>query len=192
MKRAPVVLGLDLSLGAPAACVLSSMWKPGYWLLKSACWKSEIDEFMKARLDNGWPIERARIERLDFIAKRVAQFARLNNATSMNNAAIFVEGYAFGSQNAREALAELGGVVKLFLLKDLGIVVRPIVAASARKTLLGKVPSKKTSGVEVKDYVNEKLARMGARFKTMDEGDAFVIANAGRAALGLSHIGVNE
>ena len=146
--------------------------------MRAKCWAKEIVEHKKWHAETyGAPWWQ--VERLDWIGNRVRTFAQANGVTN-----VFVEGYAFGSQNAREALAELGGVVKHDLY-TMHLLVTPIVAASARKTLLGKVPSKKTSGIAVKDYVNEKLARMGAKFDTMDEGDAYIIANAGRAALGL-------
>lgn len=185
--KTPTVLGLDLSLAAPAAVVLYKGWRPGDWSfrhMRAKCWAKEIEEHKEwhagAYGAEWWPAER-----LDWIGKQVATFARDNGATHA-----FVEGYAFGRQQNREALAELGGVVKRDLYARLNLMLEPVAANSARKTLLGHVPSKKASGIAVKDYVNHQLAKMGAKFATMDEGDAFVIANHGRMLLGLPHVGV--
>jgi len=179
----PVVMGLDLSLTAPAAVVLPARWRPGTWRMPSACWAAKIALFVHEER------ERADFEpaRWALLSNWVLDFARVRGATH-----VFVEDYAFAARRtAGRALAEFGGVVKYNFWNRQQIVVQPVVAASARKTLLGHVPSKKTSGVEVKDYVNEKLARMGAKFATMDEGDAFIVANHGRYLLGLPYIGVD-
>ncbi len=193
---APVLLGLDLSLSASAAVALPADWAPGDWDVPSLVVPAvEVEEDRDA----------FHARRTGVVANALLRFAVEHGVTD-----VYCEGYAYGRQNAREALAELGGVVKDYFLRrgrDVWSmtaqtgevprpprewVVRPVNMASARKTLLGKVPSKKTSGVPVKDHVNSQLAKMGARFKTMDEGDAFVVANHARMLLGLSHVGVSE
>ncbi len=162
-------MGLDLSLTAPAAAVLPRGWKPGQWNIPTKVFDGGITR------DEG---------RLMMIRDGVAHYAAKHYVTH-----VFIEGYSYGSQNAREALGELGGVIKVALW-EIGLQAVPIPTSSARKTLLGTIKRSSLAGAKIKDYVNAQLAKMGAQFPTMDEGDAFVVANAGRASLGLPHVGV--
>lgn len=178
-----IVLGLDLSLTASAIVVLPTRWQPGTWSLRTFVIKTKhVPSTMPSHY-----IRRHQMERLDSISRFLLDAAKKTNATH-----VFVEDYAFAAkQTSGRAVAELGGVVKHAFWQE-GLDVIPMNMASARKTLLGHVPAKRTSGIAVKDYVNHALSKMGARFESMDEGDAFVVANAGRAQLGLSHVGVSE
>lgn len=191
---APVVLGLDLSLTAAAAVVLPADWEPGDWNLPS---------LVVAPPEPEEDADAFHARRTGVIANALLRFAVEHCVTH-----VYVEDYAYSPQATRgRAVAELGGVVKDYFLRRTRVawaalkqplvprpphelIVHPVNMAAARKALLGHVPSKRTSGVAVKDYVNEKLARMGASFGTMDEGDAFVVANYGRALLGLPYVGV--
>lgn len=169
--RSPVVLGLDLSLTAPAAVVLGSAWAPGDWVHIPTC----LPDTRKLR---GEP----RLIRIRTVLDIFAVSHGVSHA--------FVEEYAFTSRNTHLAsLGELGGVVKVALYER-GIETAPVPAATARKTLLGTIKRSALAGAKVKDYVASQLARMGAPFTSLDIGDAFVVANHGRALLGLSHIGV--
>ncbi len=183
----PIILGLDLSLTAPAAVVLGERWDPTCAFeasIDSRCWKAKLAEMAREQSKKAdWPMVR-----WNAIAVWLIEYAVTFEVTH-----VFVEDYAYSAQaTAGRALAELGGVVKFRMWRELNRIVHPVNMASARKTLLGRVPAKRTSGIAVKDFVNSKLAQMGARFGTLDEGDAFVIANHARSLLGLAHVGVGD
>lgn len=155
-----IVMGLDLSLTASAAVVIPHKWKLGDWKrLKTHVVGSNL---LQEASQND------KLARLDLISLELVYFARANKVTH-----ICVEQYAFSQKLTRaHALGELGGVVKLDLKRELGIVAEPVVASSARKFLCGKLPQK-----DVKAFVIAQLKMMGANFKTDDEADAFVVAN---------------
>lgn len=167
------VVGLDLSLNGSAAVVSGADWNPADW--------SALDsvQFTPPKGATG-------AERLHHVSERIVAWVSSYGGCPH----VYVEDYAYAATvtNAR-AVAELVGCVKRDLWRE-GVEVVPVAMNSARETLLGKVPSKKTSGIDVKDFVNHALARMGASFATLDQGDAFVVMNHGRAMLGLSYIGV--
>jgi hypothetical protein len=126
------------------------------------------------------------IRRIDILSARLLTniFSRVVRKGDILD--VFIEEYAFrqGGLSSASLLREIGGVVKLKLWQELGLGCIPIVAASARKLLCGTVPSKKTTGIEVKDFVGQFLRKAGASFSSDDESDAFVIANAGLHRLG--------
>jgi Holliday junction resolvasome RuvABC endonuclease subunit len=163
---------LDLSLTGAAACAI----RPG--------WKGDWSQLATKRV--GYPLAknprpRETVDRLDTIARELVDFAELHGVTDA-----FVEGYAFSMVNSRShALGEVGGAVKLDFRRRLDLVLHTVAPNTARKLLCGKVPAKKTSGVEPKRYVQRWLIDLGADFATDDEGDAFVIANYGRREVGL-------
>ncbi len=170
-------MGIDLSLTAPAYCIIPDRWLPDRW---GMLFMLNLKDGIGKRLD---------IERVAFIVNHLRVIAQRNHVTH-----VFIEDYAFaapGRGRGERALAELCGVLKYTFYFDLDLTITPVHIASARKTLLGHVPTKKSSGIPVKDYVNEALGTMGAEFETMDEGDAFVVANHGRSTLGLPHVGVD-
>ena len=182
--KPPTIIGLDLSLNASAAVRLGPGWKPGNWKLESQVFvPPKFPETDK---------NAAAARRLEWVTAELRWWIIGGNNYFPKDLRVYVEDYAFAaSVTSARAVAELVGCVKLTLWRS-GILVQPVAMNTARKALLGHVPTKKTSGIAVKDYVNEKLARMGAKFDTMDEGDAFVIANAARSLLGLSHVGVGR
>jgi len=159
-----VVLGLDLSVRAAAAVACPTDWD-GDWRRVSSLVVGE-----PLRRD-ATDVERAR--RTETIAARLVAFARSTGATLA-----FVEGYAFNQATAAHTLAELGGVVRLELVRA-GLDVRTANMSTARKLLLGRVPR---SGA--KDAVVATLQAAGARFETADESDAFCALNFGLAELG--------
>ena len=90
----------------------------------------------------------------------------------------FIEGYAFSLRTSAHSLGELGGVVRLELVRA-GIEIRTANMSAARKLLLGKCPRK---GAKV--AACEALTAAGGRFDTLDESDAAVCVNWGLAELG--------
>lgn len=162
------VVGLDLSLQAAAACAIPLKWK-------------EHDMLHTRTIVVGYGVkdsdgEEVRLERLDKIAKALVEFCDNNHAV-----AIGVEDYAFSQGQSRaHALGEIGGVTKLALYKKLNVIPTPIVASTARKTLLQKLPGQR--GMKkgfMKKFVAHNVRRLeGPTLKWgEDEIDAFVIAN---------------
>jgi hypothetical protein len=171
--RTPVVLGIDLSFRGPACVVI-----PAKWDLK-------IDDglpYQDGVFDKKGEKVPDRMERIAFSLVGVADGFKVTHA--------FIEGYAFGLATRAHGslLMELGGVVKYYFWKDLGIELVPVAAGTARKFLLGKLPRK-----YVKVFVQEKVYAMGAPKSWSDNAvDSFVIANYGRHSLGLPALSVGE
>jgi Holliday junction resolvasome RuvABC endonuclease subunit len=136
----------------------------------------KVRTFFNEKLEaDATPYER--LMRLERIANGVVEFCKEMNAT-----AVFAEEYAFSRKNSQaHALGEGGGCVKLEVWRRLNLVVVPIVASSARKTLLVKCPQK-----DPKSFVQYNVQRLrGPTLKwTGDEIDAFVICNAGLGLIG--------
>lgn len=159
------VIGLDLSLNASSGIVCPLDWD-GQW---SRVRSLVVGETLPK---NASDAQKAR--RTETIAARLVAFAQSAGVTRA-----FVEGYAFGSKNGREALGELGGVVRLELVRA-GIEIRTVPVATARKLLLGTVPKSKP-----KDAVREALKAAGAPASwSADEMDAFCVANFGLSEVG--------
>jgi Holliday junction resolvasome RuvABC endonuclease subunit len=110
--------------------------------------------------------ERAR--RCETIAAQLVAFARLHGVTEC-----WLEGYAFSQRTASHTLGEVGGVVRLELVRA-GIAIRTANMSSARKLLLGKLPRK-----GAKHAVHTALHAAGSPAWTLDEADAFVAVNLG-------------
>jgi len=158
------LLGLDLSLRASAAVAVPLDWD-GDWSRVRSCIAGE--NLRKHASD----AERAR--RTETIAARLVGFARTAGATHA-----FVEGYAYGLGTAAHALGELGGVVRLELVRA-GLVLHTVPMNTARKLLLGRCPRE---GAKV--AVAEALRAAGGRLETLDEYDAMAVANWGLSELG--------
>jgi len=160
-----VVLGLDLSLTAAAAVAVPLDYDGDFRRIVALV----VGE--KLRRD-ATDAERAR--RTETIAARLVRFALENRA-----AVAYVEGYAFSQRTAAHALAELGGVVRLELVRA-GIDVQTANVGSARKLLLGKVPRQ-----DAKVAVAEAFRAAGAPLDwSLDETDAMACANLGCSLLG--------
>jgi hypothetical protein len=159
-----ILLGLDLSTRAAAAVAIPANWD-GRW--------SRV-----ATVVVGSPLRRTatdaeRAHRTETIATQLVAFARHHGATQA-----WLEGYAFSRVTAAHTLAELGGVVRLELVRA-GIEVHTANLSSARKLLLGRVPRQ-----DAKVAVQAALFAAGApRSWSADEGDAFVAANFGLSEL---------
>ena len=97
---------------------------------------------------------------------------------------VFVEEYAFSKGTGRaHALGELGGVVKLDLMRVAKLIPTTVHAVAAR-SLIGKF-----SGKGQKQKCRAVLTEMGMPMSwTEDEGDAFVAANWGLVELGAGGI----
>lgn len=162
--RGPAILGLDLSPTASAAVVVPLDWA-GDWCCI-------------ARLTVGESLPRnatdtARAKRCESIAMKLVDFATSHGVTQA-----WIEGYAFRRADQAHTIAEVGGVVRVELVRA-GIEVRSVPASSARKLLLGKVPKS-----DPKAAVYAALRAAGAPIETFDEGDALCVANFGLSDAG--------
>jgi hypothetical protein len=151
------LLGIDLGTRACAAVACPTDWD-GQW---SRVRSIVVGEPLRR---NATDTERAR--RTETIAARLVAFARETGASLA-----LVESYAYGLRTAAHTLGELGGVVRLELVRA-GLDVRTVNMGSARKLLLGKVPR-----IGAKLAVFDALRAAGAPFICLDTADAFAAAN---------------
>lgn len=160
-----VLLGLDLSLTAAAGVAVPLDYEGRFERVRSIV----VGERLRR---DATDVERAR--RTETIAARLVRFA-LENRCSV----AYVEGYAFSQRLAAHALAELGGVTRLELVRA-GIDVRTANMGSARKLLLGRVPRQ-----DAKVAVAEAFRAAGVPLDwSLDVTDAMACANLGLAELG--------
>jgi Holliday junction resolvasome RuvABC endonuclease subunit len=159
-----VLLGVDLGTRVCAAVAVPTDWDGDWKRVRSM---TVGEKLRRSATDE----ERAR--RTETIATRLVAFARETGASEA-----WIESYAFSRKTAAHTLGELGGVVRLELVRA-GVHVRTAQLSTARAMLLGKVP-RSDAGIAV--YTALRAA--GAPFTTADEAAAFCAAN-----LGLSEIG---
>lgn len=159
------LLGLDLSLTASASVAVPADWDGDWSRVRS--------------LVVGEPLRRdasdaERALRTERIAGRLVAFARSVGAT---RAAL--EGYAYALRTSAHSLGELGGVVRLELVRA-GLELSTVPMQTARKLLLGRCPRQ---GAKV--AVAEALRAAGApRSWGLDELDAFAVVNVELADVG--------
>ena len=159
-----VLLGLDLSLTAAAAVAVPLDWD-GDW--------SRVHSVVVGEPLHRTATDAERARRTETIASRLVAFAQAERATTA-----FIEGYAYGLRTSAHSLGELGGVVRLELVRA-GVEIRTANMGSSRRMLLGACPKK---GAKVAVYSTLRAA--GATFETLDESDAFTCANFGLSELG--------
>lgn len=157
------ILGLDLSLQAAAAVACPLNWDGQWSRVRSVVVGEPLHR-------DATDAERAR--RTETIAARLVDFAQATGAT-----VAFIEGYAFSMRSSAHSLGELGGVVRLELVRA-GIELRTANMGTARKLLLGECPK----GAKV--AVTKALRAAGASFATLDEYDAMTCANFGLSEFG--------
>lgn len=159
-----VLVGLDLSVTAAAAVSVPLNWD-GRW--------SRVQSIVVGEKLHRNATDEERARRTETIASRLVAFARHAGATQA-----WIEGYAFNQRSAAHTLAELGGVVRLELVRA-GIELHTANMSTARKLLLGKLPRS-----DVKVHVFNALRAAGAPFETCDEADAMAAANLGLSERG--------
>ena len=173
--RARAVFGFDLSLRRPGFCFLPPWWHP------QDPWSGVEVEAVEEEKDAG----ATRLLRIVEAAECFIESRWLREPRSIAPAC-FVEQHAFGMSGGAYALerAELVGAVKVMVRMRWTVETIPIVAASARKLLLG--PQRRMSTREWKPFIQASFREMGApEAWGEDERDAACIANAGRHAIGL-------
>jgi hypothetical protein len=110
--------------------------------------------------------ERAR--RCESIACQLVAFARGQQVVEA-----WIESYAFAQRTSAHTLAEVGGCVRLELLRA-GVAIRTANIGTARKLLLGRLPRK-----GAKYAAHAALHAAGSPAWSLDQADAFVAANLG-------------
>ena len=161
------VLGLDLSLRRPAACVIPEGWQVGDWkALHLLAFDGEDSHD-----------ERSHYARIIKIVGKMRDFM-LAYGVGLNDA--WVEGYAFSRNSSSVTkLAELGGVARCEFL-SYGRVLRAVPQSSVRKLLLGKVPRE-----DPKKFVQAAFCEAEAPFwEDPDICDAVAVANWGLSEQG--------
>lgn len=109
------------------------------------------------------------MERLLVIRNRV-----LDIITSYKPCLVGMEGYAFGAKQKREAMGELGGILKISMF-EVGIKYIIVPPTTVKKFATGKGNAKKDH------MLLAVYKKWGHEFKTNDEADAFVIASITKA-----------
>ena len=161
-------MGLDLSLTGSAAVILFADWTP------SKPWKNLARE----RYDEEGKLPG--VMRAEAVAGAILKFASVYGVAK---AAVEQYAFSFRSDTLTET-AELVGAVRLKLYEEIDLELFPVVASSARKTLLGPMP--KMSRKEWKAHLKHVFDGWGAPFDDEDTRDAFVVVNRLRHDLGLS------
>lgn len=161
------VLGLDLSLRRPAACVIPEGWRVGDW---------------KALHLLSFDGEDSHDERSHYvrIIKIVGKMRDFMIAHGVGQEDAWVEDYAYSRHSSSVTkLAELGGYARCEFL-TYGRVLHAVPAASCRKLLLGKVPREGQ-----KQAVQDAFRHVGAPFaEDGDLCDAVAVANYGMSEQG--------
>lgn len=169
MKRSrSSLLGLDLSATAAAAVAVPLDWD-GEW--RRVRWTVVGEPLVKSASD----ADRAR--RTERIAQAIVRFAHEHRAF-----VAWIESYAFSMRTMAHTLGEVGGVVRLELVRE-GIAVHTANMSTSRKLLLGTLPSR-GSPVSAKQESARVLAAAGAPLewieqKGLDLVDAFTAVNLG-------------
>lgn len=157
------LMGLDLSATASACCIVPVTWG-GDW---SRIATGTVGESLSRDAT-----DEQRAIRCGTIAAELVKLAIFHGVTDA-----WIEGYAFFQRTSAHTLAEVGGVVRLELVRA-GIRIHTANMGSARKLLLGKCPSK-----VAKVAAHRALRAAGSPLWSLDESDAFVCANYGLSEL---------
>lgn len=150
-----IILGIDPSLSSTGICIMS---------------------------DDGLVIDSIAIQPISKGSERLAVFHQslkiIIAKYDIHDIRAFIEGYAFGANNQREALGELGGVLRLELY-DGNIPVVVVQPTALKKFATGKGNADKIlMGVQL-------MKEFGLEYPTSDQTDAYWLALFGRAYHGL-------
>lgn len=166
------MIGLDLSLTAPAACYLPDNWTPGDW---AAARVYHITPRAPKNDDTRGHMKRY-VEIAEWACSVIPRYS--------SQCSVWIEGYAFHMNNSQASrLMELGGVVRVGIFQGFGIVPETISASAARKVFFG---NRKLPKSNVKQAVQLALFNEAGAPKswTEDEADAFVVVNAALSRCG--------
>ena len=169
------IAGLDLSLEGLGVVVVPASWDYEFRCVTSASFGVELEK--KAS-------QREITDRLLLLSDDLTVWLDRQKATH-----VFVESLPTQAFNIAP-LAELRCAVRLSLRRKLAIDIEIANQTSARHLFLGGLPKTTPSGEKFnkKAAIDEALKAKGARFRDLDQSDAFVVANFGLAALGAPHL----
>ena len=170
--RGQVVLGLDLSYSGLGMCAVPTDWD---------CELSRVRAETRAlRLPRN-PTTREQLQRLASLALDVRVFAVRVGASHVWIEGLPVKGGSKVNGRSLIILGELRAAVRLELLRELGLCAELAEQSSARKLLLGHLPT-----ADRKLIVEQTVRSMpgSAVFEDGDQIDAFVAANWGLSELG--------
>jgi crossover junction endodeoxyribonuclease RuvC len=150
-----IIIGIDPSLTSTGICIMEKSGK----LLSTLA------------INSGF----SGMKRLHDIKEQLSQEM---NRYPRFKVTVFIESYSFGSQNGREALGELGGMIRLILYEE-GIEFVDVAPTSLKKyaTGIGK-------GDKVAMAIGV-IKTWGVDFPTTDQTDAYALCQFGRGYLGL-------
>lgn len=170
------IAGLDLSLSGLGAVVVPGDWD--FTFSRIAFTSFGVSLPKKAT-------EREITDRLLLLSHDVTVWLGREKATH-----VYVESLPTQRAYQLVPLAELRCAVRLELRRKLAIDIDVANQTSARYLFLGGLPKKTPAGdkFDKKAAIAEMLKARGARFEDLDQGDAFVVANWGMAALGVPHL----
>lgn len=174
MRRACVVMGLDLSLSGAGVAVIRTDWN---------CDMNNVHVYrfgygLHSKDTNG------QIQRLAYLRDQILDVAKIENVTH-----VFVEDYAFSMNFRAHQMGEVGGVIRLACYER-GLPIVAVACNTARKTFFGE--GERLKGKEAKQFIKSSLEKLGVSWSSrkteFDREDAFVIANHGLALLHSKHI----
>lgn len=174
------VIGFDLSLTAPAACVLPLDWRPGNW-------KDVGSWLFKPPAPRNDDLV-GQLKRYDEIARWAA--AVIGDCHGKGPRHCFVENYGFSKNNtAASRIMESGGITRMEVWRRYRFVLQPVAQNTARKLFLGKLPAAKKGEKlkrPIKDIIQDVLFNKCKAPKSWDDNqaDAWVIANWGLSEVG--------
>lgn len=169
-----LIIGLDLSIrrSAVVSVPVDFVQEDGTLRWNAVTYATSRGESLPRETLEVW-----RVQRNVETARFIQTFVQATNQI----AHVFVEDYAYGAAYESARLGEVTGLVKARLYEvEPKLTPTPVNMASARKVLLGKL----SRGTKPKEAVERALRRLSCPFDTMDEMDAFVVANYGLSSLG--------
>jgi len=153
-----IIVGIDPSLTSTGICTMDEHGK----LLSTLAINSEF----------------VGMKRLHDIKRQLEPECSYNTPNENEKVAVFIEGYSFGSMNGREALGELGGMIRLMLYEK-GIEFVDVPPTTLKKFTTGKGNADKIA------MAIATLKNWAVDFPTTDQTDAYCLAMFGRGYLGL-------
>lgn len=163
-------MGLDVSLKGTGMVSLPAGWSGDWAELKAKTYGYSVP---KAAGDG------PRIARLEKILARTLEFARAHDVK-----VAWVEGYAFGSKTYAHSLGEIGGLIKVELVRA-GIDVQVANISQARKLALGKAPKVDAKHALFR-FLSSRLTPLGVGLD-LDQADALCALNLGLQIAGCAH-----
>ena len=127
--------------------------------------------FMEDGDFNSNVIQRTEKDRLEVLKRFCLKFAR---EAALGWDLLIIEMYAFGASNSRSitVAAEIGGLIRgIFAARGVPIIEVPI---GTWKSVTG-ISMKKGTPMADSDYLNAIATKYKIRFKTVDEGDAYLL-----------------